>query len=145
MSRKAECKTENSLNLGPLPCAEPMLTVRDVINGFTPSNRVDESFYKRGDPWDSTEENCRELKQQMVQFLYESPGRSYSAIFKHFRREGFTHKDILETYNILLYDKKILRRLNVGTDRSPRYAHFVTKPFFGDPQKDALYDVLGPV
>ncbi len=145
MSRKSECKTEDLLNLGPMPRTESMLTVRDVIDGFAPSNGADESFYRRGDPWDSMEENCRELKQQMVQFLFESPGRSYSAIFKHFKKEGFTYKDILETYNILLYDKKILRRLNVGTDASPRYAHFVTKPFFGGSQKDALYDVLGPV
>ncbi|MBU7017790.1 MAG: hypothetical protein HXS44_09785 [Theionarchaea archaeon] len=96
------------------------------------------------DLWDSLK-NEETLEQQMVQFVYENPGRSHSALFAYFREAGFPYADIRETYNTLLYDKKILQRLNVGTDKSPRYAHFVAGLFAFEPKRDVLYDVLGPI
>ncbi len=123
---------------------EAMISVQEVIDGFAlhqNKNRV--SFHGKGILRNS--ENDIDLEQQVLQFVYENPGRSYSAIFKQFRREGYTHSAILEAYNILLYDKKILLRLNVGTAAYPRYAHFVTDFLSSEPKKDVLYEVLGPI
>lgn len=125
---------------------EAMISVQEVIDGFVlhQNARADRvSFYGKGNLWNS--ENDIDLEQQMLQFVYENPGRSYSAIFKEFKREGYVHSVILETYNILVYDRKILQRLNVGTDAHPRYAHFVTEFLASEPKKDVLYDVLGPI
>ena len=120
-----------------------ILSVREIIDTFNLEN-------KRGEPpcesmpWGLAESDIT-LEQQIIQFIYENPGRSYSAIFRYFKDQGYTYTEILEVYNILLYDKKVLRRLNVGTSASPRYAHFVTHYFFAEPRKDALYAILGPI
>ena len=121
-----------------------MISVKDIIDGFTLlQNARNQISFERESAQNT--KNDIDLEQKMVQFLYENPGRSYSAIFKHFKKEGFTHSSILETYNVLLYDKKILRRLNVGTAASPRYAHFVTEPPVYEHEKDVLYEILGPI
>jgi len=120
-----------------------MISVKDIIDGFTLLQNARNQIFERESVQNT--KNDIDLEQKMVQFLYENPGRSYSAIFKRFKKEGFTHGSILETYNVLLYDKKILRRLNVGTAASPRYAHFVTEPPVYEHEKDVLYEILGPI
>ncbi|MGD2248754.1 MAG: hypothetical protein PVF58_10145 [Candidatus Methanofastidiosia archaeon] len=85
------------------------------------------------------------LERKIMVFIRENPGKSLNAIFSYFKQEGFSHKDILEAYNTLMYDQKIVQRLNVGTEESPRYAHFLADFFAYDSGKDVLYDVLGPV
>jgi hypothetical protein len=125
--------------------SEPsMLSLREVIDTFHLSrNASHEDSSQRNDVLPT--EKGSDLEQQMIQYVCESPGKSCNALFKYFRERGFSHKCILETYNILLYDRKVIQRLNVGTDRSPRYAHFLTDFFAYAPGKDVLYDVLGPV
>ena len=121
----------------------PILSAREVVEAFGMSRNSVEDGVSDKDQWDFTaHEN---LEQDMVQFISGNPGKSYSAVFAHFRKEGFSYTDIRETYNVLVYDKKLLQRLNVGTDKSPRYAHFVTGLFAYEPGRDALYEVLGPV
>lgn len=120
-----------------------ILTVREVIDTFNLENRSGGTPYE-GVPWDLAESDVT-LEQQIIQFVYENPGRSYSAIFRYLKEQGHAYTEILEAYNILMYDKKVLRRLNVGTSASPRYAHFVTQYFFAEPRRDALYDILGPI
>lgn len=120
-----------------------ILSVREVIDTFNLENKSGGTPYKSM-PWDLAESDVT-LEQQIIQFIYENPGRSYSAIFRYFKEQGYTYTEILEAYNILLYDKKVLRRLNVGTSASPRYAHFVTQYFFAEPRRDALYDIFGPI
>jgi hypothetical protein len=117
-------------------------SARDVVDQCTPGEGVEKDSCE--DSWDFLE-GKETLEQHMMQFVYENPGRSYNAIFTCFREEGFSYADIRETYNMLLYDKKILQRLNVGTDKSPRYAHFVVGFFAFEPRRDVLYDVLGPM
>ena len=119
-----------------------VISARDVVDQFTSRDGGERDPYE--DSWDFLE-GKETLEQQMMKFLYENPGRSHSAIFAYFRKEGFSYADIRETYNMLLYDKKILQRLNVGTDKSPRYAHFVAGLFAFESKRDVLYEVLGPI
>lgn len=121
---------------------ESMITVKEVINGFDLHYQPDDST--TDELWDLMETDLN-LEQQIVQFVHDNPGRSYRAIFKYFRDQGFTYTDILETYNVLVYSKEMLMRLNVGTTRYPRYAHFVAGYYVRGPGKDALYDILGPI
>ncbi len=117
---------------------ESIVSLREIIDGFNQQD-IPETDYEE---W--MEGDCITLEQQMIQFVREKPGKSCNAIFNHFKQKGFKHSCILEIYNILVYSKKILQRLNVGTVTSPRYAHFV-EFFEFKPRKDALYDVLGPI
>jgi hypothetical protein len=91
------------------------------------------------------QDNGATLERKIEVFIRENPGKSLNAIFNYFKQQGFSHKDILSSYNILMYDQKIVQRLNVGTEETPRYAHFLADFFAYDPGKDVLYDVLGPV
>lgn len=124
--------------LGEKTDVESIVSLREIVEGFN-----------QQDPETGCEEWVMEgdymtLEDQIIQFVREKPGRSCNAIFNHFKQKGFNHSHILEIYNILVYSKKALQRLNVGTVASPRYAHFVD--FFEfEPRKDALYDVLGPI
>lgn len=122
---------------------ELMVTVKEVIDGFDLVPNGNEYSCEKDSLWDLMESDLN-LEQQIVQFIHENPGRSCNAIFKCFREKGFTYTDVLETYNILVYDKKMLLRINVGTATSPRYAHFVTGHVH-KPGKDVLYDILGPI
>lgn len=120
------------------PDVESIVSLREIVEGFNQQDPETgcEEWVMEGD--------CVTLEQQIIQFVREKPGRSCNAIFNHFKQKGFKHSHILEIYNILVYSKKILQRINVGTVASPRYAHFVD--FFEfEPRKDALYDVLGPI
>ena len=123
-----------------------MITVRDVIDGFSMLQDGEENggYPNWNCSWD-VKETEMDLEQKMMQFAYENPGRSRSAIVRKFKKEGFSRGEILETYTVLVYDKKILRRIDVGTAKSPRYAHFAVDLFVDNPGKDALYDVLGPL
>ncbi len=125
---------------------EAVASLREVIDGFDSlqSMQEDEKYHWEVDLWDVPDE-YRDLGQRMAEFVRENPGRSYNALFNYFKSEGFFYRDILETYNILVYDKKILLRLNVGTAASPRYAHFVLDFFVQEPVKDALFEILGPI
>lgn len=126
------------------PDAE-MISLREILDGFDFSRDTTDDVYshEKGNLW-NVMNGYEDLEHRMIQYVQEIPGRSYSAIFEHFKEEGFTHTDILETYNILVYDKKILLRINVGTAASPRYAHFVAG-FLVSAGKDALYEILGPI
>lgn len=130
----------NALKEGTNVHAIPSLTIREVIDGFA-SSPSGQDRDPCGSLWDLMEDEQRELRQRMVQFILENPGKSYNAIFNYFKKEGFNYKSILETYNILLYDKKILQRINTGTAAFPRYAHFAHV----EPEKDGLHDVFGPL
>lgn len=92
-----------------------------------------------------SQNNGTVIERKIEKFIQKNPGKSLNAIFNHFKQQGFSHKNILEAYNILMYDQKTVQRLNVGTNRAPRYAHFLANFFAYDPGKDVLYDVLGPV
>lgn len=124
-----------------------LVSVREVIDSFNSSRDAVSGVhpYVEGGSWDMMENEQKELERKIMQFVFENPGKSYNAILKHFKSEGLAHTTILEAYNVLLYEKKILKRLNVGTLASPRYAHFAVELQEREPKKDALYDVLGPM
>lgn len=124
---------------------EASVSVQEIVEGFSLSSKRENESSDPDGAWRWTEGDEETLEQQIVYFVYENPGKSYNALFKWFKEKGFTHTDILEAYNVLIYEKKAIRRLNVGTETSPRYAHFVTELFAREPGKDALYDVLGPL
>lgn len=132
-------ESEKVKNLKNDPLME-VFSARDDADPFVGDGEKDS--YE--DSWDFLK-NEETLEQHMIQFVYENPGRSHNALFTYFKEEGFPYADIREAYNTLLYDKKILQRLNVGTDKSPRYAHFVAGLFAFEPKRDVLYDVLGPI
>lgn len=108
------------------------------LGGETPLDNVQEL-------WDTETENQIDLAQRILEFIDENPGRSKNAILHQFKAEGFAHSRILDAYNILLYDRKIIVRMNVGTKSSPRYAHFSSPPSYGARGRDPLYEVLGPL
>jgi len=149
---------EKELQLGQVECleeveatpdTESMISMREILDAFNlPHDSTEDVYpYEKGDLWDMMDDldEHEGLEQKIVQYIRENPGRSYNAIFNHFKKEGFTYTEVLETYNVLVYSKKILLRVNVGTDTSPRYAHFVMEFFVPQPEKDVLYDILGPV
>lgn len=140
--KQAECLEE----VETAPDTESMISMREVLDAFDIScGSAGEAYpYERDSLWDAADD-YEGLEQQIVQYIRENPGRSYNAIFNHFKNEGFTYTNILETYNTLVYSKKILLRVNVGTDTSPRYAHFAMEFFVLQPKRDVLYDILGPV
>jgi hypothetical protein len=123
-----------------------MISLNDVVHTLFPPQLGGETLLNNvQELWDLETENQMDLAQRVLEFIHENPGRSKNAIIQQFKAEGFSHSKILEAYHVLLYDKKIIIRMNVGTKSSPRYAHFSSPPFYGDPGRDPLYEVLGPL
>jgi hypothetical protein len=124
------------------------VTLRDVIDGFqTPQEqeewREDSSSFGIGNAWDDESSEDFTLEQEILMYVQEYPGKSRNAIFKYCRKRGYSYSAVEEGYNVLVYDKKVIQRLNVGTSLSPRYAHFFDG--FQEQKRDALYEVLGPM
>jgi hypothetical protein len=123
-----------------------MISLNDVVQtlfppqlgGEPPSNDLQEV-------WNTETGKKLDLAHRIFEFIQENPGRSKNAILQQFKAEGFSPSKILEAYHILIYDKKIIMKMNVGTKSTPRYAHFSSPPFFVKPERDVLYEVLGPL
>jgi hypothetical protein len=125
-----------------------VVTLRDVIDGFQTLQeqeewREDSSSFGIGNTWDDERSEDFTLEQEILMYVQEHPGKSRNAIFRYCRKRGYSYSAIEEGYNVLVYDKKVIQRLNVGTSLSPRYAHFFDG--FQEEKRDALYEVLGPM
>jgi hypothetical protein len=132
-------------NLEPIAISTEMASFKDVVDEFASVQDAKDSLSSDSDPWNNEENDLLSLESRIMQFVRERPGKSCNAIFKHFKKEGFRYTEISEAYNILLYDRKVLQRINAGTKIAPRYAHFSQDFFAYEPRKDVLYDVLGPL
>ncbi|MBU7042246.1 MAG: hypothetical protein HXS47_01550 [Theionarchaea archaeon] len=123
-----------------------MMSLRDVVHTLFPPQWEGESQSPTlQDMWDRDEPSQIDVAHRICEYVLENPGRSKNAIIQQFKAEGFSHSTIMEAYHILIYDKKIIIRINVGTKSAPRYAHFTSPPFSPKPERDALYEVLGPL
>ncbi|MGC1122127.1 MAG: hypothetical protein WBA22_13640 [Candidatus Methanofastidiosia archaeon] len=124
------------------------VTLREVIDGFQTLQeqeewREDSSSFGIGNAWDDERSEECTLEQEITIYVQEHPGRSRNAIFRHCKKRGYSYSAIEEGYNVLVYDKKVIQRLNVGTSLSPRYAHFFDG--FQEQKRDALCEILGPM
>lgn len=128
--------------------SQSAVTLREVIDGFETLQeqeewRADSSSFRIESMWDDESYEEFTLEQQIVMYVQENPGRSRNAIFRYCRDRGYSHSAVEESYNVLVYSKRTIQRLNVGTSLSPRYAHFING--LHEQKRDVLNEVLGPL
>lgn len=139
---------EKTRPLEELETYQSAVTLREILDGFQTLQeqeewRDDSSSLGMESLWDDERDEEFALEQELLTYVQENPGRSRNAIFRHCRNRGYSHSAVGEIYNVLVYDKKIIQRLNVGTLLFPRYAHFLDE--LQEQKRDALYEVLGPL